>query len=345
MRVTISEGGGRHKDELEVCAENADDRSWPSTGRLSLNSEPTPPLASHLTDLLGVDPAGLDWPREFEVAGAGGVQMGVYDPHNSLLVVYGARPADLDATGLAACWAAGKGKSDLCSRLLVYAPAGRAEAWRSLGFRLEGTIGGYWADGGEARLWARSCDRRATEPRDRESTAPLPRKSSGWPSGCVCRPAVPDDATDLSALLRAVFPDYPTPVDPGVIRYALASGGVHGRLVCDRQGRPTAYASAEFRSAEGSVEITDCATEPRWRRRGLMTHLVERLQEDLVDVFARDRAHALARVDQPAIRGVFARLGWQRTGRLINHFRVGARWVSAELWEAPQPENPDPPAR
>jgi len=302
-----------------------------------LHPDPTARFAHHLEHLLGMDPVILDWPQEFQVAGARGLVAAVYDPHNALLVFHDVRSADFVCPALHPCLTAGVADGELCSRLLVFALGDQPESWSDLGFQPEVTIDGYWADGSPAHLWARVWGDRATEnavaePVARPTNAAPVKERPALPADWLCRVAEPDDAPELSALLSVVFAGYPIPADPGSIRYALASGAVHGRLVQAPNGALAAYASAEFQPGAGSVEITDCATAPAWRGRGLMTHLVGRLQEDLADVFEHDCTHALAREDQPAMQRVFARLGWERRGRLVNHFRVGAQWVSAQVW-------------
>lgn len=291
----------------------------------------------HLEHLLGVDRDTLAWPQEFQVAGASGMIAAVYDPQNALLVFHEAQPRDFACPALHPCLNAGATGGSACTRVLVFASAGDSETWTALGFLPEATIDGYWADGGSAVLWARTWGKRVSDSGVAELVG-MPTNSDAHdtypplPVAWLCRVAEPDDAPALSALLGDMFAGYPIPDDPGSIRYALASGSVHGRLIFAPNGALAAYASAEFQPGAGSVEITDCATAPAWRGRGLMTHLVARLQEDLADVFARERAHALARADQPAMPRVFARLGWRCCGRLVNHFRVGDRWVSAQVW-------------
>jgi GNAT superfamily N-acetyltransferase len=302
-----------------------------------VNPDPTNELAAYLAAVLGVAPQTLAWPREFVAAG----HPAVYDPHNSLLVLTGARAADFEQPELRPWRTADSCAQALCSRILVFAPLEQARRWSALGFLSEGSVAGYWANGRRAHLWAKSWGPRAAAASggDAAPSADVPRVRRRVPvlaDEWLCRPAEPRDAAAIGDLLRAVFPTYPIPEDPGTIRYALASGRVHGRLICQPQGRLVAYASAEFSAHEGAAEITDCATATDYRGRGLMSHLVARLRDDLADVFGCRRAHAFTREDQPAMQRVVARLGWRRTGRLVRHFRVHDQWVSAGVWTSPR---------
>ncbi len=285
-------------------------------------------LRACLTRLLGADPVGLAWPQGFTVFAGQRELPGVFDRHNALVTLYGAAPGDFENPDLAPLLVG----SDLCSRVLVLAETGRSAGWSARGFGQEGTITGYWAAGGPAELWARvGGDRAKPVPVVPPPEVRDPKKTS-LPAGWLCRPAEVPDAELIRLLLRLVFPAYPIPEDPGTIRYAIAAGEVHGRLVCRPDGSLAAYASVEFQPGGGAVEITDCATEPAARGRGLMTHLVARLEADLTDVFDDRGAYCLAREDQPGMQKVLAGRGWQLTGRLVNHFREGHRWLSAGLW-------------
>ncbi len=293
-------------------------------------------FTTHLQELLGSDPTVLEWPQEFVVADEMPV---VFDRHNALLTVYGAQPGHFEASDLRPLLLAGHTDVGLCTRMLVFAPADDAEAWAGLGFVNEGRIAGYWQDGGPAWLWAKASQQRTVSGLASEATATAPGTipegtHPPLPRGWFCRPADPADAAEIGNLLREVFPAYPIPEDPGSIRYALASGAVHGRVVRESTGKLAAYASLEFQPGGGAAELTDCATSPAARGKGLMTHLVVRLQEDLADVFEWQHAYSLAREDQPGMQKVLARCGWHQFGRLVNHYRVGGQWVSARLWQS-----------
>jgi|GEM_PF-1723760 len=336
---TITLPGKSHKAGLVGAAQNDDDPGQPFTWSMVLTSYPTADFTTHLARQLATDPRRLEWPREFMVTGASGSLPAVFDPHNALLTIHGARTTDFSGPELHPWLTIGPDTAALCSRVLVYATPGDQQKWAGFGFKNEGTIQGYWSAGGAACLWARNQGERAKGGLEAGPPAPekLPPSSASdprLPAAVVCRVADVDDAMAIGNLLRQVFPHYPIPADPGVIRYALASGQVHGRLIRHAAGSIVSYASVEFQPGGGSAEITDCVTLPEFRGQGMMTHLVRRLLEDLDDVFECRHGHSLAREDEPAMQSVLARCGWLRTGYLVNHFRVGGDWKSAYLWQA-----------
>ena len=72
-----------------------------------MHPDPTVNFAQHLEQLLGTDPAILDWPQEFRVAGASGLVAAAYDPHNALLVFHDVRSSDFACPALHPCLTAG----------------------------------------------------------------------------------------------------------------------------------------------------------------------------------------------------------------------------------------------
>ncbi len=285
--------------------------------------------------LLGADPADQDWPHEFAVAGARGPLPATFDPHNALLLLRGVGGADLAAPEVQLCIGAGDHTPQWCSRVLVFGQEMIAESWMGSGYAPEGIIADFWPNGTEAQLWGKSWGARGVEAVGASSIARrsgFPVDSNPLPVGWSCRSADLGDAESILELLRQAFPKYPLPEDPGALRYGLAQGDLHGRLILNQDGELAAYAALEFSEAGHSAELTDCATALPYRKQGLMVNLVERLEEDLEDVFDNRARHSLAREDQQGMQEVLARRGWLESGRLPNHFREGDTWVSARVW-------------
>ena len=292
-------------------------------------------LDSFLTQAMGVAPSVLRWPQEFLLGQS--ELPAVFDPHNALLTVVGACATEISESILAPVLAAARQPDGCCSRLLVFARQLDQESWSEMGFQHEGIIAGYWPDGSSAELWARQWGERNAGSLKESATVELVGASPGTipgplPANWICRVAQPDDAEHIRDLLRLVFPNYPIADDPGSLRYALAMELVHGRLVCNAEGQLIAYAAWEFQGSTSAVELADCATNPLARKRGLMAYLVQRLQEDLEDVFAGRVGYCLARDDQPAMQAVLIRSGWKPKGYLRTQFRMDDRWISARLW-------------
>ena len=77
--------------------------------------------------------------------------------------------------------------------------------------------------------------------------------------------------------------------------------------------------------------MTDCATRASDRGRGLMYHLLLRLEGDL-----RKRGiatgYTMARASSKSMNAVFFRLGYMYGGRMINSCDIGGGYENMNIW-------------
>ena len=109
--------------------------------------------------------------------------------------------------------------------------------------------------------------------------------------------ALPDDAERISDLISVTFQDYPTPSHHPTYVRAQLENGVPFRYVEDGD-KVVACASADLVPDALTAELTDCATLPEYRERGLMRILLSDLMWDLEQ---RDyySAHTFSRARVP----------------------------------------------
>lgn len=211
----------------------------------------------------------------------------------------------------------------------------------SNGYLLEGIIRGYYR-GGNAYCLSRFFTRQRRFGQHFEEEKEILDGVRGatpfaWrlepAEGVSTRPARPDDAPALAALYRSVFDTYPTPLnDPAYILEEM-SGDCLYRVACD-SGRIVAAASAAVDWPNGSAELTDCATLPPYRGRGIIQHLLHELEMDLA---ARgvNCTYSMARSLSYGMNLAFRRLGYVYQGRLINHCHIMGRFEDVNLWVKP----------
>jgi putative beta-lysine N-acetyltransferase len=152
------------------------------------------------------------------------------------------------------------------------------------------------------------------------------------PEGYVATAAETSDAPELAALMARVFPDYPTPTDAAHLEKLLRTRANLFALVRDSGGTLVAAMSAELDSARKSAEMTDCATLPEFRGRGLMAFLLQVLEQELAGTLGIVDLYTIARADNAGVNCAFAKLGYQYTGRLINNCRMPNGWESMNVW-------------
>jgi putative beta-lysine N-acetyltransferase len=272
---------------------------------------------------------------EFELPGLD--CQAVLDPFNRRLKVYELSAGDLSSSLPST---SSRLEELVIGKVTAYALPGENEAWEEMGFRQEAVIRGFYPESVDAHLWAAypNPDRLCS---DKEGvhqagvviaeSKPVLAKRELLP-GYECRVAQPTDAAEIAGLMSMVFPVYPTPIDESVIEEQIRTHANHFRMVTDPTGDTVAVASAEIDHQRSSAEMTDCATRPDCRGRGLMVHILAELEADLARLFDLTDLYTIARADEIAMNCVFSKLGYDFTGRLVNNCRMPNGWESMNVW-------------
>jgi beta-lysine N6-acetyltransferase len=275
--------------------------------------------------------------RETFARRADGIEL-QYDPYNRRLKFFDMAPTDVAQSPQIASCVMGESVTPLYSKLIVYARPG-GTGWSELGFRREAEIWGFFGDGDNAELWARYLvPPRAEDLENRkneELLAVAKSRQRAEPillAGYTCAPARPADAADIAELMRETFPDYPTPISDDYITANMRDRTFHFRVVRDAAGRLVASASAEMHHTRKSAELTDCATSPQYRGKGLMSAILRHLERDLADEFGITDVYTIARASQAGVNCSFAKLGYTYTGRLVNNCRMPEGYESMNVW-------------
>lgn len=289
-----------------------------------------------------VDAAELPLAGRWALAAhAGGSRSGdlVLDLHNRRLKLYGLTASECRDPGVK-CWRDGLCAADpLYSKLIVYARPGEPMTWVTAGYLHEGVIEGFFADGGDAHMWAAfGREERSDAPRDGEHdqivriAAAKPIIAPEPAPGFACLRAEPELAGPIAELMTATFPAYPTPIKPELIEEQIAAGSHVFRYMTDAVGELVASASAEIDHERRSAEMTDCATRPDQRGAGHMGVLLDRLARDVRSDLGITDLYTLARADEVGMNCVFGKLGYRYTGRLVNNCRMPNGWESMNIW-------------
>ncbi len=138
------------------------------------------------------------------------------------------------------------------------------------------------------------------------------------------------DIDDIARLYAGVFESYPFDIDdPRFIAEAMREGTVFAVM---REGeRLAAAASAEIDVSTASCEMTDFATVPDQRGRGLASSLLCALEAESA---ARGcaTAYTIARASSASMNVVFARRGYGFGGTLVNNTGICGRVESMNVW-------------
>jgi putative beta-lysine N-acetyltransferase len=160
-----------------------------------------------------------------------------------------------------------------------------------------------------------------------------PEGAAASPEEFHLREATPGDAETIAACYDTVFETYPFPIhDPGHIREEMKSGTKY--FVAVEAGVLVAASAMEPGGAPGSVEMTDFATLPSCRGRGLATRLLT-LMERTAQRAGRRTAFTIARAVSFGMNITFARRGYTFGGTLVNNTQIGGSIESMNVWYKP----------
>jgi len=225
-------------------------------------------------------------------------------------------------------------------KVTAYARGGHRHQWEALGFRSEGNIRGFFRDGSDAAIWAAYPQPQRGHERDKHlhDACLAAAQNKGLlaqtvlPPGYTSERVTPHHAAEVAALMSSVFSVYPTCLSERHIDQLIRSGSSFFRCIRNAEQQMVAVASAEMDLIRKNAEMTDCATRPDQRGRGLMAYILRQLEADLNSHYQIVDLYSLARAQEVGMNCVFKKLGYSYQGRLINNCRMPSGWESMHIW-------------
>ena len=209
--------------------------------------------------------------------------------------------------------------------------------FRSCGFIIEGIINGFF-QGEDAYCIAYFLDpKRQVESKREEEDAILyhcfndPERNLKQENHTFSvRHADVNDIPQMIKLFSAVFETYPSPVFSMEYLEKVMNRHVIFK-VAEENGRIISIASAEMDKINLNAEITDCATYPEYRGRGILKNLIHCLENELKEK-GFHTAYSLSRAINPGINKALSRLGYKYSGRLINNCHICGGYEDMNIW-------------
>ena len=147
------------------------------------------------------------------------------------------------------------------------------------------------------------------------------------------RLAQTDDCSAMADLYRRVFPSYPFPIhDPDYLAETMTDNVTYAGVW--KEDDLMALASAEVDKAGSHAEMTDFATDPACRGKGL-AHL---LLAELETLMAREKiqtCYTIARATSYGMNITFAKSGYQYGGTLVQNTQISGGMESMNVWYKP----------
>ncbi|MFZ5641584.1 MAG: putative beta-lysine N-acetyltransferase [Bacillota bacterium] len=138
------------------------------------------------------------------------------------------------------------------------------------------------------------------------------------------------DIPQLVELYKKVFTSYPVPITDQDYMQETMQTKNHFKIILHRN-KIVSAASAEMDANNLTAELTDCASLPEYRGRGLMSKLIQALEEEM-----RRRkfisVYTIARATGKGINLIFRKQGYEYGGRFINNCTICGSFEDMNLW-------------
>ncbi len=148
-----------------------------------------------------------------------------------------------------------------------------------------------------------------------------------------CRLAQTDDCSAMADLYQRVFSSYPFPIhNPDYLAETMTDNVIYAGIW--QEDELMALASAEVDRAGSHAEMTDFATDPACRGKGL-AHL---LLAELETLMAREKiqtCYTIARATSFGMNITFAKSGYQYGGTLVQNTQISGGLESMNVWYKP----------
>lgn len=210
------------------------------------------------------------------------------------------------------------------------------------GYREEAFIPGFFHGDSEAVFLSRFVDpQRELDPAQKQieeildiaaEKAQQP-DSKSLPDGFEIRQVRPDEAEAMAAIFKIVFESYPFPVhDPDYLRETMETHIAY--FAAYDNGQMVAVSSAEMDTEAENAEMTDFATLPDYRGKGLASALLSYMEPRMREKGIKT-GYTIARALSAGMNITFARAGYIYAGTLTKNTNICGQLESMNIWYKP----------
>jgi len=261
------------------------------------------------------------------------VQHGRHNDRIYLMHLHDADPSVLVATLDRMAVEHGYGK------ILAKIPATAWRRFQTAGYIREAIVPGFFKGETDGLFIAKFFSEDRQQPSRKHGSECRPVGSAGtaqpkmpFAEIAACTPA---EAGAMAGIYARTFETYAFPIHrPEWIRHMMAKDTVYFCARVDKQ--MVSLAAAEIDVANRNCEMTDFATLPEFRRLGLASRLLHRLDKETRNRGVKT-AYTIARADSKGMNRVFAKAGYRHAGRLVKNTQIGGRIRSMHVWYKRRP--------
>ncbi|WP_165875816.1 putative beta-lysine N-acetyltransferase [Hazenella coriacea] len=223
-------------------------------------------------------------------------------------------------------------------KVMIYADPDDLDTFQELGFEHEGEISGFF-DGEPAMILSRFIDENRAVSKDEEKKDRIVELAERkleieeppqLDPAFTLRQATLSDVEELADLYNQVFETYPTPMhDPSFVREYMENDVYFS--VITYQGKIISAASADVFTKYNCAEITDCATKPEFRGKGLLSVIIYDLEKKMKEQEIYN-LFSLTRAVSTGMNIVISKLGFEYQGRLIQNSHIAGQFEDMNIW-------------
>lgn len=146
----------------------------------------------------------------------------------------------------------------------------------------------------------------------------------------LVRNATKNDIKEIVDLLSTVFLTYPSNIyDQEYLTQAINEKVLYKVAVYD--GKIVSVASADMDEKNLNAEITNCATYPAFRGKGILSNIIHSLECDL-KIRGFHTLYSLSRSINPSINFALSKHNYSFTGRLVNNCTICGAFEDMNIW-------------
>jgi putative beta-lysine N-acetyltransferase len=223
-------------------------------------------------------------------------------------------------------------------KIICYCNINFFETFINAGFNLEGKIHGYFkGDDAFCMSYFISSDRKVCsnfakkellvkECLNKKNTYIHSKNNLGY----LIRNANKNDVKEMAELFSTVFLSYPSPIyDEEYLKQTMNEKVLYKVAVYN--GKIISIASADMNKENLNAEITDCATHPAYRCKGILSNIIYFLESDLKTKGFLS-LYSLSRSINPSINFVLSKHNYNFAGRLVNNCNICGTFEDMNLW-------------
>jgi beta-lysine N6-acetyltransferase len=227
-------------------------------------------------------------------------------------------------------------KEKTLGKIIANCPANDLKVLEENGFTNEGTIESfYMGEDAFCPSFFIKPERSVSRHPKREDSIvrmALEKKGTYKPrkTGLEIRTAAQEDIPMMTDIFKTIFESYPTPVHEEDYLEKVMDNRIYFKAAFDN-GRIVSIASADMDKKNLNAEITDCATYPEYRGRGLLSKLISAIEKDIKEMGFLS-VYSLSRAINPGINISLSKLSYDYTGRLVNNCDICGGFEDMNIW-------------